>query len=155
MTSPKAKDIRYVAQDILSRRDNSEYEIKQKLLKKGFPLDEIEATIAWLKSKKYLSDILFAQRYVAQILRSKAVGKKYIAYKLEQKKIARSIIEEVLSEYVPDDVEKKLAKKAAANWKKVHARHAADKNRLTRFLLSRGFSGSALQHLEEGQQEYE
>lgn len=135
-----SKDPKYIAQDILSRRDNSEWELRQKLAKKGVHSEEIEATIAWLKQKKYLNDEVFAQKYIESILRTKAVGKRYLAHKLKAKRIASEVINATLQELGGEEAEKALAQKAARAWQKSHPKHAQDKMRLSRFLASRGFS---------------
>src|SRR3989344_989940 len=128
-----SKDPKYIAQDILSRRDNSEWELRQKLAKKGIPGQEIEATITWLKQKKYLDDEVFAQKYIESILRTKAVGKRYLAHKLKAKRIASEVIDTTLQELVGEEVEKELAQKAAKSWQKSHPKYAQDKMRLSRF----------------------
>ncbi len=130
---------KYLAQDILSRRDHSEYELRQKLAKKGVYGSEVEETIEWLKTKKYLSDATTARHYIEGTLNSRAVGRRYIQHKLQQKRIANDIIKEALDDLVDKDKEQELARKAAASWKKAHPKHAQDKIRLSRFLLSRGF----------------
>ncbi len=141
------KDIRYEAQDILSRRENSEWELRQKLAKKGFIRKEIDETIDWLKSKKYLGDESYARAYVQSILRQKLVGKAWLKQKLQQKKIASITIDKVLASELPASKEKELAKQAATQWKKSHSRYAEDSGRLGRFLLSRGFASYIVQEI--------
>lgn len=133
-------DPTYLAQDILSRRDNSEWELRQKLIKKGIYAAELEETIAWLKQKKYLNDEDFAKKYIQSILRTKAVGKRYLAHKLKEKHIHEETITATLQELVGEEVEKELAQKAAKSWQKSHPKYAQDKMRLSRFLASRGFA---------------
>lgn len=136
----KFTDPKYLAQDILSRRDNSEWELRQKLTQKGIPQEEIETTIAWLKQKKYLNDEGFAKKYIQSILRTKAVGKRYLTHKLKEKHIHEETITTTLQELVGEEVEKKLAQKAAKSWQESHPKYAQDKMRLSRFLASRGFT---------------
>lgn len=140
-------DILYEAQAILSRRDNSEAEMRAKLAKKKFAAADIEKAIAWLKEKKYLNDREFARSYAASILRQKAVGPKWIAMKLKEKKIAASTIEAAVDEAFGAGKEKKIAVQAAAKWRQINPAKAQDRNRLTRFLLSRGFSGGVVREL--------
>lgn len=138
--TPKPTNAKYLAQGILSRRDNSEYELRQKLGKKGIYGSELEETITWLKAKKYLNDAVTAQHYIEGALRTKAVGKRYLQHKLQQKRISSDVIKETLDKLMSQEKEKELAQKAAKSWKKAHPKHADDRTRLSRFLLSRGFS---------------
>ncbi|MBI3255968.1 MAG: regulatory protein RecX [Candidatus Andersenbacteria bacterium] len=133
-------DPKYLAQGILSRRDNSEWELRQKLAKKGIDSKNIEETIVWLKGKKYLNDEEFAKTYIESILRTKAVGRRYLAHKLKEKHINPETIDAALQELVGEEVEKELAQKAAKAWQKAHPKFAQDKMRLSRFLASRGFT---------------
>jgi regulatory protein len=138
------KDIRYEAQAILSRRDHSEAEVRQKLTKKGFGSSDIAEVIVWLKEKKYVNDAKFARAYAESILRQKAVGPKWLAMKLKEKKIASDIIQEEVQRVFAGK-EGEIAKRAAEKWKRMRPARAEDRQALMRFLLSRGFSGSAIQ----------
>lgn len=140
----KSTNPKYAAQDILSRRDHSEFELRQKMKKKGFFGDELEETVEWLKTKKLLNDELFAKKYIESIILTRAVGRRYLAFKLKEKRIGEEAIGAALDELLDEATERDLAQKATSSWKKSHSKHAADKTRLSRFLLSRGFSGSAM-----------
>ena len=139
----------YAAQDILSRRDHSEWELKEKLAKKKFSPAEIQETIHWLKGKKLINDQAFAKRYIEGVIHYKAVGPRYLAHKLKAKRINQVYIDAALQEVIGDDKEKALMAKAAAAWQKSHPKYAQDKARLSRFLLSRGFSGHVLSRLDD------
>lgn len=136
---PKSTNPHWAAQDILSRRDNSEFEMRQKLARQGFQAEEIEETITWLKEKKLINDAVLARRYTESIIRTKAVGRRYVSYKLKEKRISDEAIQEALAELMSEEVQKELAQKATETWQKQHKKHAQDKNRLRRFLMSRGF----------------
>ena len=127
------------ALDILSRRDHSEHEMRQKLKKYGASSEEISAVVTALQYKKLLDDAQFAERYAESMLRQKPVGPLWITAKLLQKGIDRSLAEEVVSRCFPAGAEEKLAAKAARQWKQLHPAKADDKQRLARFLASRGF----------------
>jgi regulatory protein len=138
-------DPHYLAQDILSRRDHSQWELQEKLKKKGVSYPEIQETIVWLKAKKYLNDATFARNYIERTIRTHTVGKRYLAYKLKAKRVPSDIINTVLKEIVSEEIETELMKKAAQAWKKSHPKFAGDSMRLGRFLLSRGFSSYLVQ----------
>lgn len=133
------KSPRHIAIDILSRRDNSVREMRQKLKKKGISEEEIQDTIVWLQEKKLLDDSMFAQKKAESIFRTKLVGPSYIRMKLKSAGIEDSIIEITLDDLADDDQWQVRAKQALVQWKKAHPKHAEDKTRHMRFLASRGF----------------
>lgn len=129
-----------LALEILSRRDNSEREMKQKLQKKGIKQDDIYETIEWLKEKKLLDDKIFASKKAESIYRTKLVGPLYIKMKLRSAGIAESTAETVVDNLASDADWNSRAKQALTQWKKVHPKHAEDRVRHMRFLASRGFT---------------
>lgn len=139
------KSARHIAIDILSRRDNSEKEMRQKLKRKGISQQEITDTIEWLKGKKLLNDATFAQRKAESIYRTKLVGPSYIRMKLKGAGIADSYIEEAIESLGSEKEWNTRAHDATEQWKKVHPKHANDRIRQMRFLASRGFDGNSIE----------
>ena len=79
---------------LLSRREHSESELRQKLNRREFPADEIDIAIERLLEKNYLSDTRFAQstcRYRA----SRGYGWRYIANELKQKGVCSTIVQQI------------------------------------------------------------
>lgn len=142
--SDKQQNPLYRAQALLARRDHSEYELAQKLKQRGFTASQIALAVQKLKSLCLLDDEKFADAFTGQILMLKPVGPRYINHKLRQKKIADIIISAVITKHFPPEREKKLARQAAGRWRHTHARQAADKIRLHRYLAARGFSSAAI-----------
>lgn len=140
MDESQSQRARNLAIEILSRRDNSEREMRQKLKQKGIGPDEIDQTIMWLTGKKLLDDHVFAQKKAESIYRTKLVGPSYIRMKLKTAGISDTIIEEALNFLASDEEWQSRAQKAIDQWKKVHPKHADDKTRHMRFLASRGFA---------------
>lgn len=134
----------YQAESILSRRDHSEGELRDKLHKKGVARSDIEAVIVRLKQRHLIDDTSFAKQYIEQTLRRKAVGRRWLSYKLQQKKVAPEIIAVALDEIYPPEAEHNFATQAATIWR---ARQSGigDGRRLGTFLLSRGFSHHTVQ----------
>jgi regulatory protein len=152
MPLPKRTNPYYVAQDILSRRDHSEFEFRTKMRRKHFSPDQIDDVVVKLKKMNLINDKKFAVMFVANTLLFKAVGPKYLSYKLKQKGIASSLIEAALAEAFPPGREAELARQAAAAWRRTHHPKNTDRieikkhqQRLTRLLASRGFSFSAIE----------
>lgn len=132
------KNPRLLAQDILSRRDHSEAEVRQKLTRKHLSPDTIDDTIAWLKSKKYVNDAQFAATYIEQTTNLKPVGPRWLQAKLRQKGVDPDTIQQALQDHYPQ--QKDLARQAADRWRKSHPTKADDTTKLYRHLASRGFS---------------
>ncbi len=133
------KSPRHIAIDILSRRNNSVREMRQKLKKKGIDEEDIAETVHWLQGKKLLDDRAFAQKKAESIFRTKIVGPSYIRMKLKSVGIEDTIIDETLDALADGEQWRERATKAIAQWKKAHPKHADDKTRHMRFLASRGF----------------
>jgi regulatory protein len=134
----------YMAQAILSRRDHSEFEIRTKMKRKKFSALQINDVVTRLKKLDLINDNNFAETFTANTLHLKAVGRRWLAYKLKQKGIDQSIISDVLNRAYFPGREEKLARQAASTWRRTHSQHTNDYKRLTRHLISRGFSYDAI-----------
>ena len=84
------------AVSLLSRRDHTVKEIKDKLMQKGYA-QYADTTVEKLKNQGYLSDERFAEMYLKELINLKNYGKKRIVQELLRKGINRDIIDEVLS----------------------------------------------------------
>ena len=72
MAGSKAMD---AALNLLTRRDHSSAELSRKLAAKGFPAEEIEATLSRLHGLCYLDDRRYAEQWATRAVREgKAVG---------------------------------------------------------------------------------
>lgn len=138
----KRQDPVYQAQAILSRRDHSVKEMHSKLRRQGFGEQEIAKTLAWLQEKRLLNDRRFAAAYADALVRSKPVGPRYLSAKLKQKGVADSLIREIIHNIFSDGRQQALIANAIARWKRLHPNH--DRQRLYRFLVSRGFTADAI-----------
>lgn len=138
MQGKKRSNPYYQAQAILSRRDHAEAEVRFKMRKKGFSSAEVDEVIAWLKDKKFLNDELFAHKYVESTIRFKAVGKRWLRFKLQQKGLSTDHIEKALESYSAEQEEEQRSH-AIIRWKERHG-DDADSQTLARFLASRGFA---------------
>ncbi len=136
----RRQDPYYQAQDILSRRDHSEAEVRQKLTRKGFSSSEVQSVIEWLYTKKLLDDKLVAERYVSSVLSYKTIGPRWLKMKLRQRGVDSETLDETISAaFAEPGREEQLLEEAATSWQR-RVRHPADKERLARFLAGRGFT---------------
>ncbi|MCL5093914.1 MAG: RecX family transcriptional regulator [Patescibacteria group bacterium] len=88
----------------LSRRPHGEEELKEKLLKKGFSLSEINETVKIIKSYGYLNDEEFTEAWIKERKQMNPKGKKALFWELKKKKISEDLIKSKL-ELVSEDEE--------------------------------------------------
>ncbi len=100
------------AVSLLSRRDHSEGELRQKLRQKGYS-DGIEEALDKLKGQGYLDDERFARMYVGELIRLKGYGKARLKRELYRKGVSREITDIILeeAEFPEDKLEKIIRRK--------------------------------------------
>lgn len=81
---------------LLARRDYSQEEMRQKLLKKGISSTETEEILKKLLAAQLLDDLRYAQRLVRYYGREKLWGSWRIIQKLKEKGIAEELAKEVV-----------------------------------------------------------
>jgi len=122
------------ALNFLSFRPRSEWEIKQKLIKKTKDEQMISGVLDKLKKIGQVDDEVFARWYVEQRQTFRPKGKRAIEVELRRKGV-KVKVESSLSE-------EQLAKKALAKF-----RGPKDKVRISRFLASRGFDWDTIRDI--------
>jgi len=127
------------ALDILSRRDHTEYEMRNKLKNKKYTASQINNTINKLFTNNLLNDVAFAEQYITGTIRHKEVGPRWLQQKLKQRGVEDNIINEAIEDSLNKNKQLELIQQAITKWQNLYPKYAADRTRLTRFLLSRGF----------------
>ena len=137
MTEDSYIEIYNKALDILSRREHSQKELSDKLLKKFSNQDLIEQSIRKLEVNCLVNDERFSEHYVAARKR-KGFGPKKISYELVSKGVEKSIASKAIfesgewKELAHQVFNKKFKEGVAVDFKL----KAKQKN----FLINRGFS---------------
>jgi len=128
------------AYGFLSFRARSEKEITDKLKRKGYEENVIEATIARLRENNFVNDAEFAAQWTRH--RQSGKGRRFIAQELRQKGVDADTIQETLAEGVTDESETEtaygLAVRRVGTTPADRSREAQAK--LSAFLQRRGFS---------------
>ena len=144
----RLKEIKKQAMSYLARREHSEFELCNKLEKKGYECALIEKCIAFLYEADYLNE----GRYVEAMLRhhyGRGQGPKKITYALRQNQISSTLIQQAFNAFDGDwyelavqvrerkfgDLDINLDKNALFK----------EKSRQMRFLASRGFDSSQIE----------
>ena len=126
---------------ILTNRDHSKYELKQKLQQRGFGSKAINTVISECERLNYINDKRTAHVYISQLKR-KCFGKRYIRMALRKKRLSGAAIEKILSENYPAVDEYAHAGRLLEKRMKTFARETDLRKRsdkIYRFLYSRGF----------------
>lgn len=137
-----------LALNFLSFRPRSEWEIRTRLkLKKASNIEEV---IQKLQSLGQVDDVAFAKWFVDQRRTYKPKGKRALVSELLQKGVAKKIIDQAL---VGDVSELQQAQALA---EKKFAKKELDPEKVSRFLVSRGFDWETIKSVlgKLGQKEY-
>lgn len=139
------------ALDMLEARARGVAELRRLLIKKGEPVEDVDAAIERLRAAGVLDDANFAR----QLTRSKALGaglsRRRIQQELSKRGVAREISDEAITEVFEDegvDEEasiERVARKKLRMLTKVD--DATRKRRLYAFLARRGYGSDEIQRV--------
>lgn len=127
-----------VAVKLLSRREHSAFEIRDKLHKRDFDEADIEQAIVELKQGNWLSDERFAEAYI-RMRQNKGFGPLRIAMELNERGVDEAIVTHYL--HADDDIWQQVLEQQYL--KKYGDRPVADDHdraKRIRFLQYRGFA---------------
>jgi regulatory protein len=134
---------------ILTHRDHSTYELKQKLQQRGYAAKIIDAVIAQCEDFGYIDDRRTARVYILQLKR-KCFGRRYVRLALKRKRLTGAAIEKIFVENYPGEDEYLHAGRLLEKKKKTFASEADPQkrnDRIYRYLYSRGFSPAVIRDL--------
>ena len=126
------------AVDLLAYREHSCQELFNKLLRRGFVLDEVEAAIERLQCEGLLSDERYAEHYV-RYRASAGFGPLRILNELKQRGVSESLIDQVIWH---SDID--WSAHCFAAWQKKYNKHERLGSKAfiaqSRFLMQRGYT---------------
>ena len=137
---------------ILSRRDHSRKELKDKAYKKGYSGHFIDEILDEFEQKEYINDTKFAQKYADDKFEFNDWGPYKIRTQLFKKGISKSVTEQVISNTFGDEAIKESMMTLIRKRKKRYQREPEDKRRKKVFdyLMRKGYdSENILKHLDE------
>lgn len=146
-TTPTAEQLYQNCLALLARREHSQAELKQKLLRKyGMQVRElIPAVLQRLTEANYQSDLRFTESFIYSRI-ERGFGPNRIKFELQQKGVSRDLIANALTIASIKDQEQLQIERA---WrKKFNARATTTKERYQQqnHLAMRGFSQSAIEN---------
>jgi len=131
-----------VAVRLLSRREHSAFEIRDKLHKRDFDEAEIEQTIIELQQGGWLSDERFAEAYI-RMRQMKGFGPIRISMELNERGVKESIVDDYLQ--ADDEAwQQVLEQQYLKKYKNRSIADYNDKAKRIRFLQYRGFPLDAI-----------
>lgn len=132
------------ALNYISSRLKTEKQMKEYLQSKGYSFNTVNEAIEKLKEYGYLNDEYYAKTFAE--ISSKNKGKLYVKQQLLQKGVSGEIVDDLMLVLGDDnDACKKIAEKWLKN--KTLPLDKKDKEKLYRFLLSRGFEYETIRHV--------
>ncbi len=127
---------------LLARRTHFRREIEEKLLRRGYPADEVAETLERLAARRYLDDAEAARQFVAgRLARSGGYGRARLAAELAARGVEGEVARQVLDDLLPED-DLPAARAEARRWAGAAGRKAPEA--LARRLERRGFSARAI-----------
>jgi regulatory protein len=134
---------------LISYRDRSEWELKNRIMEKGFQREVAKEIVKWFKEEGIVNDRNFVNRWLDVVLQTKPMGKMRVLHELRAKRINEKIIEEVCSKRLSYQTEMELAKKACEKRMKVLKSYPEEvgKRRLFQYMKNRGFDFEIIQQL--------
>lgn len=134
-----------VSLKLLTRAAQTEAGLRQKLQKRQFVDEVIEATIVRLKKLQFINDEKFAADYVAYRSRTSPLGAFHLQQKLMLKGISKDMAKQVTSTISSEDEldqARTLAEKRMRSLGRFEP--VQQKLKLARFLAARGFRSSTV-----------
>jgi regulatory protein len=140
--SEQKQKLRNSALNLLSFRMRSLSELKQRLLKKGYDVQDIEPLLEEFDAKNILNDSEFALAFSRDKIRSKGIGPSILKVELSNHHLPRNLVEDTVNrmytEFPIDTLlENHLKKKKICRNSQLQER---EKNRIVNFLKRKGFS---------------
>ncbi|MBC7526844.1 MAG: regulatory protein RecX [Chthonomonadaceae bacterium] len=146
MDSERLEEARKIALKFLAGTARSAVEIERRLSRADFEPEYIEAVIEEAKSRGWVDDTAFAQAWVEDRADRKGYGKTRLAQEMRGKGLDKETISDALGEIAPEAETQRAKDVAQSRWDKIHrdgldsATVYAEKQKLSQFLLRRGFS---------------
>ena len=134
----KQEALRYVAVRMRTRQ-----EVMQQLCKKGYGADVADAVIGFLEEYHYLDDEAYCRSWIHDRIAFHPCGRQKMAFELAKKIADQQLISQCLEQYFTREAELELAQAAAVK-KLQSGRQTVTAEQLSRFLYSRGYSGSII-----------
>jgi regulatory protein len=135
--------VRAAALALLSRRDYTTHELRDRLIERGYPADAVEAALAALAGDRVLDDARVAAAHVRVAVQVKSRGRHRVMRELAARGLSRQAVDEALGHIEPADERTAILK--VLKRKRYPARPTlAERQKMFQQLLRRGFAADAI-----------
>ncbi len=125
---------------LLSYRERTVKEMKDRLFKKGFDNDVVEQTINYLLEKDLINENRFAEQWIRSRINNHPRGRRLIYKELLKKGLNRSLIDSSLNKYLSFEQEIKMSETLIKKWLRKHKEEDRESLKLKNYLSNKGFS---------------
>ena len=125
---------------LITIKDRTEKELRDKLKEKNFEESAIEQEIEFLSSYGYINDKRYAEHFTSDAINIKKWGKSRIRTELLRKGIDRDIIDETIKEAFSEVDEDRLYSEMEKRFKNADFGNVKERTRIFNFYMRRGFS---------------
>ncbi len=125
---------------LLSYRERTIKEMRDRLKKKDFSAEVIEKVITYLLEKDYLNEQRFAEMWIRSRINHHPRGRKLIYKELKDKGVERKIINSALDEYLSREKELEMASYLMNKWLRRRKDEDSSSYKLKNYLASKGFN---------------
>ncbi|MCI1654275.1 MAG: recombination regulator RecX [Lachnospiraceae bacterium] len=134
---------------LLQRQDRTEYQLRDKLRRDGYPETVADEAVSYVKSYHYVDDYRYACAYISSQQQTKSRNR--IRAGLRQRGISAELIEQALEEVYETEEEELIARLLVRKKYDPETADYREKGRIYRFLAGRGFSSDAIRRVMEQQ----
>jgi len=121
-------------------QERSQEEVRRKLHGWKLPDEQVEWIISELISGNFLNELRFAKAFAEGKFRIKGWGKQKIKYALHAKGISEYCIAKALESIDDKEAYQAMLKQQAEKWLRSHPNTEQKKQKLIRYLLTKGYS---------------
>lgn len=140
LVTPEAARLKMAG--LCANAEHSEHEIREKLRKMMLPANEIQPIIDFLTDGKFIDNARFARSFANDKIRFAGWGRNKIKQALYMKRIPSEIISQVCADIDLKEYAAAIRRVAIAKSKTLDLKKYEDRNKLFKYLVSRGYEPS-------------
>ena len=137
-------DCKEYALKLITFRDRTQKELREKLIQKGYSENAVEDVIAFLEEYGYINDFKYAQHFINDSVNLKKWGKIRIRSELLKRGVRREVFEKILEEAFEDGVGDVLLSQMQTRFKNSDLANIKERTRIFNFFLRRGYSADEI-----------
>ncbi|ADQ14703.1 regulatory protein RecX [Halanaerobium hydrogeniformans] len=139
MDQEELKKAKNKAFKLLSYRERTIQEMRDRLEKKDFSLEVIDKVIDYLLDKDLLNEKRFSELWIRSRINNHPRGRRLIYKELRNKGVKKQIINTALDEYLSREEEIKMAEYLSNKWLRRRKEEDRSSYKLKNYLSNKGF----------------